>query len=81
MSRPVNIARLGLSGRMGIRCVFEGQAMTAKTMHKPCEYRHLQEAVDRMYEREKAAWIAANPGATHEEYQQAMKRIADEVRV
>jgi len=55
--------------------------MTAKTMHKPCEYRHLQEAVDRMYEREKAAWIAANPGATHEEYQQAMKRIADEVRV
>jgi len=55
--------------------------MTAKAMHKPCEYRHLQEAVDRMYEREKAAWIDANPGATHDEYQQAMKRIADEVRV
>ena len=55
--------------------------MNNKTMHKPCEYHHLQDAQDRMYEREKAAWIAANPSATHEEYQQAMKRIADEVRV
>ena len=35
----------------------------------------------REYERRKAAWIAENPQATPEEYQQAMRRIAKECGV
>ena len=32
-----------------------------------------------IYEQRKHAWIQAHPEATHEEYEQAMRRIAKEL--
>lgn len=36
---------------------------------------------DRLYESAKQAWIATHPDASPEEYQAAMRRIADECGV
>lgn len=33
------------------------------------------------YERRKAEWVARNPDATPQQYQQAMKRIAKELGI
>jgi len=38
--------------------------------------RDYQPDLDQVYEREKAAWIAAHPEATPKEYEQAIQEIA-----
>jgi len=39
--------------------------------------RDFQADLDQHYEREKAAWIAAHPEATPEEYEKAIREIAE----
>lgn len=43
---------------------------------KPPGMAHSRAGADQHYEKLKREWIARNPAATHEEYQQAMVRIA-----
>ena len=44
--------------------------------------RQIPEAdVDRMYEAEKQRWIAEHPEATPEQYEKAMRAIAERLRV
>lgn len=40
-----------------------------------------EQDVDRMYEAEKQRWIAEHPYATPAEYEQAMRAIAERLRV
>jgi len=49
-------------------------------MYAPHRKPELERGVDpyRLYEARKQAWLAMNPEATHEQYEAAVKKIAEE---